>query len=179
MRLRNKGLGRLWNRIMYKLDRGWWYLRGIVWDQFNFVKIKTLPPTWCDRDQVMLHANMQILVDFIEGEEPFRIIDWTHTRRHKAARDKMAKVYYWWKVVRPSRVDPINLVEMPTQIRTVRETRADGSPLTMSCDNDPNDPRTKPWSDACQLSWKLDELWEKEDDAMLRRLLSIRRYLWT
>src|SRR5271167_952991 len=41
---------------------------------YNVVKIDYLPRTWCDRDWVMFHAIFQILVDFVELEQPFK--DW-------------------------------------------------------------------------------------------------------
>ncbi len=58
-------------KIRYKIDRGWWWTRGILWDRFNIVKCKSLPPTWNDRDQVLLHAAFQCLTDFIDKEKPW------------------------------------------------------------------------------------------------------------
>lgn len=41
---------------------------------YNVVKIQALPRTWTDRDAVMFHAIFQIVVDFVELEQPFK--DW-------------------------------------------------------------------------------------------------------
>jgi hypothetical protein len=35
---------------------------------YNVIKIETLPKTWQDRVETLLHANFQILVDFVEKE---------------------------------------------------------------------------------------------------------------
>ena len=43
------------------------FLRKII-SPYNVVKISTLDRGWYDRDGVMLHAMMQILVDFVDGE---------------------------------------------------------------------------------------------------------------
>ncbi len=40
----------------------------------KIIKIHTLKKGWADRDHLMLHANFQILVDFVEQEKPFEII---------------------------------------------------------------------------------------------------------
>lgn len=40
----------------------------------NVVRISELPRTWVDRDEVMYHAIFQILVDFIELEQP--LVEW-------------------------------------------------------------------------------------------------------
>ncbi len=40
----------------------------------KILKISTLEKGWADRDHLMLHANFQILVDFVEQEKPFEII---------------------------------------------------------------------------------------------------------
>jgi len=37
----------------------------------NVITISRLPKTWVDRDKLMFHAMFQILVDFIELEQPF------------------------------------------------------------------------------------------------------------
>lgn len=45
----------------------------------NVVKIAALPGTWCDRDYVMFHACFQVLVDFVELEQPY--ISWPDKKR--------------------------------------------------------------------------------------------------
>lgn len=42
---------------------------------YNVVKCADLPRSWCDRDHLMFHAMFQILVDFVELEQPFRNYD--------------------------------------------------------------------------------------------------------
>lgn len=67
-----------------KLDYLYWYVRGILWDRHNVVKCKKLPPTWCDRDYVLLHAAFQCLTDFIELEQPWQF---------KASDEEIRKAY--------------------------------------------------------------------------------------
>lgn len=39
-----------------------------IFQPYNVVRIQSLDRGWCDRDGVMLHAVMQLIVDFVEGE---------------------------------------------------------------------------------------------------------------
>jgi hypothetical protein len=39
---------------------------------YNVIKCRDLPRSWCDRDHLMFHAMFQILVDYVELEQPFK-----------------------------------------------------------------------------------------------------------
>ena len=49
----------------------------------KYLKIHSLEKGWRDRDSIMLHAAFQILVDFVELEEPGKIVDWNSDERAK------------------------------------------------------------------------------------------------
>lgn len=51
---------------------------------FNVVTLHNLPRSWTDRDSLMFHAMFQILVDFVELEQPFR--SWSDERKFKEKR---------------------------------------------------------------------------------------------
>ena len=40
------------------------------------LKITTLDKGWHDKDEVLLHAAFQLLADFVEKEQPEKIVDW-------------------------------------------------------------------------------------------------------
>ena len=63
-------LYRLYYKIAGKIDRAYYWTRALFFP-YNVVKIQKLNRTWSDRDYIMFHANFQILVDFIELEQPF------------------------------------------------------------------------------------------------------------
>jgi hypothetical protein len=47
----------------------WWYkLRCRVWHKYNVVVCRSIPPTWIDRDFLLLYAAFQILEDFVQKE---------------------------------------------------------------------------------------------------------------
>jgi hypothetical protein len=47
----------------------WYWLKCRVWHRYNVVVCQDLPPTWNDRDDVLLHAAFQCLKDFVERED--------------------------------------------------------------------------------------------------------------
>src|SRR4051812_47476278 len=46
-----------------------YYLKCRFWRKYNVVKVRSLPPTWVDRDRLLLHAAFQILCDVVEKED--------------------------------------------------------------------------------------------------------------
>ena len=61
------------NRLKRKFSKAYYAARSWIFP-YNVIKISALDRTWHDRDYVMFHANFQILVDFIELEQPY--ISW-------------------------------------------------------------------------------------------------------
>ena len=65
--------------------------------------IRTLKVGWHDKDEVMLHAAFQLLVDFVEQEQPDKYIAWDHDTNHRQAWKEIRSLYRWWTTTRPSR----------------------------------------------------------------------------
>ena len=104
LRLRLVWLWRDW------VHNPWYWLKCRLWHRYNVVRIKTLPPTWCDRDDVLLHAAFQILTDFVEKERPFEWFDTKHSD-HKKEWQTIRELYAWWTVARPARVDLLDTIK--------------------------------------------------------------------
>lgn len=161
---------------------------------YNVVKIRSLRRTWVDRDQVMFHAPFQILVDFVEKEwmpdggtffdiekEKAAIVgtrpelipqlerELEESIAHNAKTQEIWTIYNWWTKVRPYRQDPREHLRQPEYI-----SDSNGFREMFLIDGD-----DELWHNAMQLTRKLEEEWEKEDEEMLMRLIKIRDYLWT
>lgn len=54
----------------------------------NVVKCQHLSPSWHDRDTIMFHAMFQLIVDFVEFEQPFR--DWSDKFQVERFTDRVA-----------------------------------------------------------------------------------------
>ena len=83
----------------------WYWLKCRLWHRYNVVYISTLPPTWQDRDTVLLHAAFQILTDFVDREQPFDWFD-VMASNDREYWEEVLRLYAWWTVERPAREDP-------------------------------------------------------------------------
>ncbi len=64
----------------------------------NVLKIESLPNSWRDKDDVLLHACFQILKNFVEEEKQMvEIIDWNFSEETKIAKIEIDFLYNWWK----------------------------------------------------------------------------------
>jgi hypothetical protein len=80
----------------------------------KYLKIQTLNTgAWYDKDIVLLHAAFQVLVDFVEQEQPDAICDWQSGELYRHVWSEISALYAWWKDQRPARPDPLEDVEHP------------------------------------------------------------------
>ena len=141
----------------------------------KMLKIQSLDKGWCDKDQVMLHAAFQLLVDFVEKERPDQIVDWNSDPQHKHAWKEIRSLYKWWTEKRPSRKSPLddkNLKKPP-----MRWKKISGSDRGQLVDWDKK--KYPDYERALKKHWRLEKRWEEEDQKNFHRLVDIRGYLWT
>jgi hypothetical protein len=85
---------KLWHRLICKF-----------WHRYNIV-VCQLPPTWCDRDYLLLYASFQILEDFVEKEDThfndnvYNLYS-SYGLEEARLRDKewkeLREIYSWWQ----------------------------------------------------------------------------------
>lgn len=110
------------HKIGGKLWEMWYYVRCFLWKRYSTVTPRFLPPTWCDRDNLLLHTSFEILMDYVENEHKH---SWTVADLEKELakpvedyQDEMSRawcesalpyakeielLYKWWTVDRPAR----------------------------------------------------------------------------
>lgn len=91
----------------------WYYLKCRLWRRYNVIHVRSLPPTWTDRSEAMIHVMFQVLVDVVEKE------DWFNDRVYfmededngpdfvwdfRDEWQEMAILYDWWVNKRPARL---------------------------------------------------------------------------
>ena len=130
------------------------------------LKIKTLPRSFVDRTEMLLHATFQCLVDYIEQEDPGETIDWSATPEHAAAWREIMDLYMWWTKTRPSRKDPIDNID-DSLVPPIGK---------MFCQEKGYYPEYKK---ILAESNRMEEKWDEEDQKNLHRLVEIRGHLWT
>jgi len=132
---------------------------------YNKIEIKTLPVTWNDRDEVLLHGMFQVLCDFVEKENGLAhyrfdfsedIIQSSGDLKESFIREQEESIesekelnalYTYWTIDRPEMERSIDMG-------------------IKGC---------------CSLE-QIEELWDKLDDKdeeMMIRLIKIRKELWT
>ena len=149
--------------------------RRILQDRdMRYLKIETLDKGWCDRDQVLLHAAFQILVDFIEKEHP-ESIDWNSNGLHRRGWREMKRLYRWWKETRPNRKSPLDDDRLPSPpLKLKKVPDSDLSEWVK-----PDKKKYAKYYEALDRHNKLEQKWHKEDQRNHHRLIEIRSFLWT
>ena len=192
----------LWWRIKDKLEDwlipGWWY-RFTYWLDDVYYGIKNHSPyvytglplkAWYDIDTRMLHANMQLLVDFVEKEHGLTHSDWTWNEGHKQAKVDIDEIYAWWKNY-PKRQQEIEdsldkwseIHKLGIKRKAVLNTK-DSKNLdecaVYELKEEVLDPeKVKEAEVLFEKHHKMEQDLIDEETAMLVKLIKIRGYLWT
>lgn len=155
-----------------KINRYLWKIRNFVLGKAYhkvIIRHKDFEPyIYCDPVEVMLFANFQILVDFVEKEKPFEriVTDDPENPESSAKRTEIRRLYNWWKNERVpidkrenTKEEDLRIEELSVQMR---------QPLT--------EHERKILSDE-YLS--IVNKWDQEEQRNLESLISLREYLWT
>lgn len=167
--------------------------------RFNVLKIRSLSSDYWDKDEIMLHAIMQLVVDFVEIECAFMVMDQPYTfkerlylklpwflrsdnlirsrerglqhldelisvyeDRMKDASDaprNIKEVYIWWKDIRPQRKQTMESLFI----------NSDGKEIV----------DVKVLTKLVKQEMALEKKFEKEDEKMLKLIISARTFMWT
>jgi hypothetical protein len=137
--------------------------------------IRTLRPGWHDKDEIMLHAVFQLLVDFVEQEQPDKHIDWSHNDVHRQAWKEIRDLYRWWTTTRPSRRTPLEdkkVAKPPLRFEQIGGTKLNRLVT-------PDKEKYAGYYRALKQQTRLEQKWHDEDQCNLHRLIEIREFLWT
>lgn len=142
--------------------------------QATALKIHTLKKGWHDKDEILLHAAFQLLVDFIEQEHPERI-GWNANRMHRDAWREIKSLYKWWKKTRPARRSPLDSKKLLKP--TLRFKKIPGSESSQLVE--PDRKKYAAYNQAMKKDTRLEKQWYEEDQRNLHRLIEVRSFLWT
>lgn len=144
------------------------------------LKIKALSG-YHDRVEVLLHAAFQVLVDFMEKEEPDKLINWESDAGHSKAWKEMKKLYTWYTKKRPNRKDPFSNPKLkcpPWKTKKIASNKKNPD-LDLYVILDYDHKKYKAYDKAIKESQRLEVLWQEEDQKNLHRLIDVRMCLWT
>lgn len=100
--------------------------------------------------------------------------DWGKPTHQAVNAAECINLYLWWTQVRPQRADPHDASGW-TEYCEQRRTEA-GDGFWLGCETDEQRRRS---SDILAVCSKIEAEYEEEDEAMMIRLIKLRRYLWT
>lgn len=178
-----------------------YYLRCRAWTRWHVIRVRTLPPTYSDPRERFLHAAFEILRATIVDEQIIGYVaadgDPRDGRSWAWALAEMRALWTWWTVDRPAReaeyARRLDAWDRSRERDVARDRAAHPerwvAPGPVTRDGQRIWPSGVPdddlWQSAeTQSAWEMlrafdDEVRADEDDAMLRRLVAIRQYLWT
>lgn len=139
------------------------------------LKIHSLPSGSVDRDEILLHASFQILVDFLEREFPAEYVNWELDAQHKIAWREIKYLYKWWLKKRPNRKYPLDDKRIKVPPLDLINAVDEGDTISV--------PEDKSEYTAYFRARAKQEFMEKEyraeDQLNLHRLIEIRLFLWS
>lgn len=91
---------KLWRRLWNWTPLYW--LRCHLWTRYHIIDIRTPDYRWgwIDKDQAMLLACFKLLVDYVELERCFEVIDYQWNEEYQRLGNEIKELYDWWKVKR-------------------------------------------------------------------------------
>lgn len=172
-----------------------YYLACRWWRKYNTFKVDTLPPTWYDRSEGLVHVMFHVFCEVMEKEDWFNDRVYFHADTVDGPaydydfRDEWqeaAILYDWWKNRRPARLD----AEERALSAWGDEFRRFGGLRFKSADEHglskiefPNERHTEEeLSEERRLFMAhtaAEEAGEAEDEQMMIRLVKLRGVLWT
>ena len=139
------------------------------------LKITTLGKGQYDKDEVLLHAAFQLLVDFVKQERPEKIVDWDADELHRVAWAEITGLYKWWTKILPKRRSPLDdkkLKRPPFKFKKIP-----GSDMRELVT--PDKKKYAAYYQALEEHARLENDWYEEDQRNLHRLIDVRGFLWT
>ena len=104
--MKKQPFSRRLRHLCFRLHDAWYWAKCRLWHRYNVVVCRALPPTWCDRDYLLLYAAFQILEDFVQQEKGHFYDDvyllyldcGEEMARERAADwDTIRELYAWWQ----------------------------------------------------------------------------------
>jgi len=168
---------------------GWWYdlwrytpffsrirdfkyiLKHLLWDRYDLIRTKLPKHKYYDTPMLMLHGNMEMLVDFVENENCYDKIDFDSDEFWRNIGSEIKEIYLWWKDYK-NREKEIDIA-----LNNWHDTKfTDKNEDILTTLNKPDSIEVKRYS---EIHEQLEKKLAEEEEAMLIKLMKIRPSLWT
>ena len=165
-----------WPITRIVVDKWYWGFkyRFIPKHQYHIIKPKTLKPDYHNQYDLILHASFHVLIEFVEYEEEFGMVDWRATPEHSEFWDEAHRLVYWWKHIRPFQEDWLER-DYPYPPGPIE---AKDNEMWVIYDKYRCTDEYKEWSRISKIRQEHEIQFEKTDESYLIRLAKIRMFLW-
>lgn len=152
----------------YRPGQLWYKTKCFCWHRYSTVRPKGLGHTWCDRDHLLVETMFQILSDFVEQECVESIVSWYDDEwGHKIkvngvdvfVIDEMLALYNWWHLKYKKAYKEIEEGWWDKALENRKEKGLYHFYIKRTID--------------------MEDLVEEELQVMLKRLINVRRSMWT
>lgn len=147
---------------IFQFKQRMWEFKHKYIPKYNYSKCPTGldPRHYYDIPTLMLHVNFTFLRRYVEDEKCFEIVNWDYDQEKQCVASEIEDLYYWWIYIRPQR----KIIEDNLY------AKLDLNSLSKITDRD-----ARIYMELQALELK----WQEEDDYNLKRLITIRNYLWS
>jgi hypothetical protein len=166
-------------RVFRQLDHAAYWLRTHTWDRYHMLDISNRRNGytwgWMDRSEGILFANMAMLVDFVEKERAFEVINWESDEGHIEAAKELREIYEWWTHLRKIEHDEYER----RSDAAYKDFQFTFTPLPGGMQRlDPPDETPEQRKERNAIWAEEDRLYQKDTDMMIR-LIKVRGAMWT
>jgi hypothetical protein len=149
----------------------YYVIRCRLFKRYDLIRTNLAKTHWIDKDALILHGMMELLVDYVDGEKCFDIIVWDSEPDHKKAAEEIKAIYAWWKNY-SNREKQINDQLTVWHNEFMKRPGDDWEKFN-------NGPPSDIESLEHDKLNKMEEDLRNEEQEMLHRLIDIRRFLWS
>lgn len=156
--------------VTRNMKRAYYSIKNRFFMKYYLIDTDLKRDQWHDTDSKMLYGMMKLLVDYVEGEEPFTHINWDSDEGHVVAAKEIKEIYNWWK----------NYDNRQTEISVALNNWYENS---FSNKEDVLEQLNRKHTPEVQQLFdhhtQLEEALLKEEEEMLIRLVKVRGFMWT
>lgn len=153
--------------------RQFYYSMKCLCNRHDLIRTNLGKTGYHDKPELILHGIMNLVVEFVETERAFELVDFNNGTQWEHAGVTIMEVYEWWKD-RPNREKEVG-VSLDNWYNHSVANNGDGIILRINAPR-PSSAQAQRYFD---IHTHLEDKLRLEDDKMLGKVIEIRAFLWT
>ena len=153
------------------IDIKFW-VRNRVFKRHDLIRTGLNKAQWWDIDSKLLYGTMQLLVDYVDKEKCFELINWDGDVDHHHVSNEIKNIYEWWKNYHNRKQEIEHTLNIWYNYAFDKNIKNFSDQLNNIKHDETEKKLNKQYYD-------LEQKLENEETDMLIRFVKIRKYLWT